>query len=940
MEMKPADPSTSLSPLSRPTALAIWRAYWLAAILQGVSALVFLLQTQSEAKSAFLLGLSPTRIAIALSMLAALAAFTWLLVQTWIYPQSFDQRIAWLRSLMARQMAWGLVLLLAGLLFLGGLFLVTLTPEIDEPFTRAYFDRMLPLAAWGAGLGAQTLIALLLLRYGPAVVELRPPGKPFYLALIIAGAILLAWFWIARPVIPQETMIVGWNSLGVPLLEFQLLLAWIAGMIMLALTSLAANKAERVDWLKKLKPRRMDLLIGFLIWLSSVILWQSIPISTSWFVSEPFPPNYEYYPTSDARAYDASAQTALIGEGFRFQHTPYVRRSFLALYLTILHLIGGQDYERVVFLQIMALAFFPVLIYLLTKTIHNRVSAVIAAILVMLREANSIAVAGVITASHAKLLMADLPTALAVVGLAYFASLWLKNIETRKLYALVTGGILGIGMLIRLETLVLSLPLAAISGLILLPKKVYSAWVKNMLLFALGVILVISPWVWRNYDVTGQIFIDSPVFRFGLIYQRFRPIPTQEPDVSLLPEQQPQGSPATQAPQSTVTATPPAPTATPIVKPTSSTTRPAVKYAKEKAPAFILKQPGLVAHFIVAHYLNSQLQIVLSLPTTFRALDSLVSYIGHRSTDILWSECCSLQNYVRRMPFWHKWDGGFPSQAIVPLMVNLLLFAAGIHESWKRQKLTGLAPLSLATTYMLFNALFRNSGGRYVLPIDWSGIFYYSIGLAQLSIIFVDYISNHKIVESFGEAPSQAPPQDENLLRSVKFYVIALALLALGCAAPVMERSFPRIYTPERQEQMLTDLVQSELISEPQRLELQTWLSHGAYALAGRALYPRYFAPNVGDPVRRGDDALSAQPYPRLSFYLAGRYSENLAMPVAAPLEFPNARDVIVIGCWTTDEFEPLAVGMFDPAGRLETIVMRLFLPDANLPCYLPLPTE
>jgi hypothetical protein len=599
-------------------------------------------------------------------------------------------------------------------------------------------------------------------------------------------------------------------------------------------------------------------------------------------------------------------------------------------------LIGGQDYERVVFLQILVLAFLPVLIYLLTKTIHNRVSAVIVAVLIMLREANSIAIAGVITASHAKLLMADLPAALVVVAYAYSASLWLKQIEARKLYALVSGGILGIGMLVRLETFVLSLPLAAISGFILLPKKRYSTWIKNMILFALGVSLVISPWIWRNWKLTGRIFIDSPVFRYALIYQRFRPVPTPEPESGLQAEQQPQEQAATQEPQATIPATQLAPTATSITQPSGSGARTVTEYAKEDAPDFIMKQPGQVVRFIFAHYLNSQLQIILPLPTTFRTLDSLTTFIGHRSVETLWSECCSLENYVRRMPYWHKWNGGFPSQAIVPLIVNLLFFAAGIHESWKRQKLAGLMPLSLAITYIVFNALFRNSGGRYILPVDWTGIFYFSIGLAQLSIIFITYITGLKIEDDFGQAPLQITPQDENITRSTKFYVIALAFFMIGCAAPVMERSFPRLYTVERQEQMLTELGRSELISAAQRLELQTWLSQGAYTVAGRALYPRYFPPNVGDPIRRGADALSPQPYPRLSFYLAGPYSRNLSIPITEdPSEFANARDVIVIGCWRSNRLQPLAIGVFDPAGRLENIIMRLALPDAPLPCPL-----
>jgi hypothetical protein len=77
-------------------------------------------------------------------------------------------------------------------------------------------------------------------------------------------------------------------------------------------------------------------------------------------------------------AYDATAQSALVGEGYRYYGLLYTRRPLLAMYLTLLHLLGGQSYEPVVFLQILVLAWIPVLVYLLTKALHNRASGVIA----------------------------------------------------------------------------------------------------------------------------------------------------------------------------------------------------------------------------------------------------------------------------------------------------------------------------------------------------------------------------------------------------------------------------------------------------------------------------------------------------------------------------------------------------------------------------------
>jgi hypothetical protein len=941
MSMNPGPITHERSALSRPVTLAIERVYWLFAILQSFGALVFLLQMKSEPDAALLLGLSPVRIAIGLGMLVTALAFVWLLVESWIIPSRYEQRIQRLASLLSRRKAWGLGILATGMLFLAGSYFIALVPEVTEPFTLAYFERLLPLVIWGTGLSAQTLIVLPILRYGAKVVNLRPKGKAFYLTILLAAGILLIWSWVVKAILPHEIHI-GWNSLGAPILEFQILLGWAAGMLMLLFIVWATKNPNPSGLIKKLTPWRIDLLVCFLIWLGAVILWQSIPISPSWFISKPVAPNNEYYPTSDAQAYDISAQIALVGEGFKFQGTPYVRRSLHAFYLTLLHLLVGQNYEKVVFGQILVLALLPALIYLATKAIHNRISGTIAAVLILLREANSISLSTTITTSHTKLLMVDLPTALLVVGFTYFVILWLKQIEERALFALVAGGVLGLAMLVRLETFVLALPTVVVAALILFPKKRRLLWTKNMLLFLTGVLLVISPWIWRNWKMTGEVFIDSPVFRFALIYQRFHPLSTQPPESVDQPKEEPSESTPQTPSQATPTAGLPTLTVKPTQKSPSNVGGKVTNYAKNAAPELILQNSNQVARFIIAHDLNSEIQTILYLPTTFRILDSFMGFIGHRSTKMLFYDCCSTLGYVRRLPYWRNWSGYFPRQAIIPLAVNIVIFAAGIHVSWKKEKLVGLTPLLLASTYLLFNAVFRNSGGRYILPVDWSGAFYFSIGLAQASIFFIDYITDTNLANRLSEwqDSSQSPPREEALLHSAKFYAITMGFLLLGISIPALEKSLPELYPAERRQEMLDASVNSESISKAQSLELQTFLSQGGMALAGRALYPRYFLSNEGDPSRGRNDPLSTQPYHRLTFFLAGPYSDFVSMPLKeTPAHFPNASDVIVIGCPAEKAFDSLAIARFAPSGNLEAIALRDPWP-ITLTCPLPSPLD
>ena len=200
----------------------------------------------------------------------------------------------------------------------------------------------------------------------------------------------------------------------------------------------------------------------------------------------------------------------------------------------------------------------------------------------------------------------------------------------------------------------------------------------------------------------------------------------------------------------------------------------------------------------IAHYLNSQVQSLLILPTAFRFPEGLVAFMGHRSAGQLWEDCCGLVSYTRRMPYWRGWDGRFAAGSLVTLALNLLLVAYGVNEAWKRHGWTGVTPLILAVTYLLANALFRNSGGRYILPVDWVVLLYFSLGLAQFTIAGVAYLQDAPVTENLSTDRQPSPAQPGPVLRSPQFYLAVIGLLILGCAAPLLEASFPQRYDHAR----------------------------------------------------------------------------------------------------------------------------------------------
>jgi hypothetical protein len=286
------------------------------------------------------------------------------------------------------------------------------------------------------------------------------------------------------------------------------------------------------------------------------------------------------------------------------------------------------------------------------------------------------------------------------------------------------------------------------------------------------------------------------------------------------------------------------------------------------------------------------------------------------------------------MPYWHDWDGWLPNQAIVPLFVFLIFLALGINETWRRNGLTGITPLAMGFAYICFNAIFRNSGGRYILPIDWISVLYYSVGLAFVSITFLGFILNRKVPQSFPaqQGRSQPPNGSENLLHSYKFYGIILGFLLLGIAVPLVENSFQQLYPETRKNEMLAELMDTQLLPEPMRMSLETFLSQGGVAIAGRSLYPR-FIPGATEDFTKKDQDLKPAPYHRLSFYIAGPTSANMVIPIAKkPLEFPNASNILVFAC--PDE-KVLAVVLFNDSGSPKGILARSPFP-ATLSCPLP----
>jgi hypothetical protein len=404
-----------ISDLRPTTILLLWSV---AALLEGVTAALFLINIPSDSNNVWLFGLSKGRVFVLGGMLGLIFTNGFLAYQFGRNSLLGKRMTGFIQNLVKKSLIYGG--LVGSSLF--GVFLfsqvIHLARVVSDPYVRGYLVRLIPLVFWLLAICIQNLLLLPLMRHGAngsgeifSGGILRSSGIIFVFLLVLGIGVVISGIGIE----PDK---IGWDAPGVPILPLQVGLIWGLAAVLLLLESWLRTR-ETSNKVKIIA----DLLLSVLIWGFAFTLWAREPLTPDFFAPEPRPPNYEIYPHSDAALHDSTAQHLLIGEGF----PGVARKPLFALFLAFLHGIAGQDYMDVIILQVAVLAFLPVFIYWLAKILHHRVSGWIAAGIIILRERNAIALSGEIGVSHAKLMMSDLPAALAIVILTLLIVLWLKD---------------------------------------------------------------------------------------------------------------------------------------------------------------------------------------------------------------------------------------------------------------------------------------------------------------------------------------------------------------------------------------------------------------------------------------------------------------------------------------------------------------------------------
>lgn len=635
--------------------------------------------------------------------------------------------------------------------------------------------------------------------------------KAFYVFVILAGLILIGSSLGIGDIFssPQGQ---GFNKLNAPLLGIQVL---IISLVLLLVTGLLNKLKERWTWMSVFK---RDAVIMVLLVVITFSIWITIPIGEKTFTDLPQPPNYQFYPTSDSLYYEQGAYQFMVGNGIMANnHVGY------PIYLAILHLIGGEGYEDILPLQIALISLIPMLLYKLTATLHTRFSGLVVSFLYIIRDSNAMRLGEHITLSNSAELMTEPLSAFGAILFSTLLIVWLQNPRKNQLLPLLSGGVMGWMVLIRVEVLAM-IPMIGLIMLIYFRKDL-KLWLRSIVLVGMGVVFLAGPWMIYSYTLTGSA--QSMLLGEGHhLVKTIRDFQNENPN------------------------------------------------RKDQSELF----PHHLANNLLQHvyYLPSNYQPLL----TFASVPDLVR--GNKvNTDMEGDNFSEkyLERYVRSLPYWWKgeWDGHLAPRSILPVLGSIALLVLGCSQIKKTKLwLAGLLG-GLILTYAALYAAIGQSGGRFILIIDWISIVFYGLGLAWVLRKAAGYAGLGEPGDWWlNEEITAEADRKFRLYLSPVFISTSLLLFVIGLAHPLSVEWIPTRYTQEGLEERLSQvsLIEENLPAEGEQV-----------VVYGKAIYPRFF--EAGDHM--ADHRWGTVPessYPRVEFYLVGTENTWAALPGEEGVEF------------------------------------------------------
>lgn len=803
-----------------------------------------------------LLGLSFGRLVVVFIVLAVLLLFGYL----GLVEYEGNIVIKWIRKIYSRETQLVKDLILIGIIFWGWLGFIS-GHNFGE--YQQIFERLLPIIQYLSIIHA-TLGFLCVMSSSAKFKNLSfhiPERRDI---ILIFTFFLILWIiisisgWGITPGFPY------WGEAGSLLFGYQVILCTTFILISTVIIRRCGWTDKRIDW-----------ILCFIFWIVAAASWGGAKFGHNFFAPTMY--DQPYYPYSDAANYDIAAQAILIGEGnstgIIFQRPIYVT------FLAVLHLLGGQNYGLIILFQIIVLSISVPFLYLIGKLLHSRLAGGLLAIFSIVLEINSIGATRFTRVTNSRLLLTEFPAGLLLIIGAYFIIKWFddRNHGTKNVF--ISIGFLGLATLVRLHVIIVGI--SQIVTLTLFGKKKY---LQNAAVLLAMLLLILVPWMARNFFVFGQFSLDPGKLDKLLEYRWDIP---SEAQLMLIR--------------------------------TGDFRYGEAIIGKENIPGLITGLPNAFDYIgeVLAHFLHNEVLSILAFPTSYTS-QSINSY------------------YSDQFHFGKDWAGELELNEIVLIVINLIIISFGISAAVRKMNIGGIIPLVYQISYQMGNAIVRTSGWRYLKPTEWVFLLYFAIGLVEIVILLRGLILDRDKENGSGNLT-----RSDLLIQPMNFswrsginvvwgFIFFMILISL--APQVLPARYDNNY-PLMVETFHAFILEKSDLSE---VELENFLSNPKSEIYfGKALYPRFFYPNQGIHHWRSEIV----DYKRVEMTLLNDTYWQIRFPVnRKPAKIIQGSDILVLGCRTTgNNIEALIIAV---VGEQWEIYQRDPLPKITCPLAIPTPPD
>ncbi len=360
---------------------------------------------------------------------------------------------------------------------------------------EASYIRFRPFLIWIELIGVQTYFLIKILNReihtGNLFSFLKTHKKSFLLAGIFLISIAVIFFLLKRYA-PIPEGLQYYIPPGAPLAGLQVFLSWAVFLLLFSVEYKASNWSRKKGWVWG---------IFFIIWIISFILWTTTPTSCTDDRLGPFPPNGACYPQINDAVYSIGSHYITLGQGI--YHHWMTDKPFYMIFLAIGQWISGHSMDQYIAFQVFILALIPALLFLIGKKFAGLSGGLFLATLATLLELNSLRLYSITGSVNTKIENPEILTSLVLILLFFGMFNWLRHPEI-KIWAVITGGLLGLSVLIRFN------PLFIVPVIILLfiwlNRKKQKTILVGLSLFVLTFSLVFLPWFFTARDSQGNNF--------------------------------------------------------------------------------------------------------------------------------------------------------------------------------------------------------------------------------------------------------------------------------------------------------------------------------------------------------------------------------------------------------------------------------------------------